>query len=76
MAGKQRMALRFRAILSSFLRAEGGQAALEYLLATAAFSAAIAFIFIAIAQLAVPEVLQSLCGTVDPLGDNDCLTIL
>ena len=55
-------------------RGESGQVAIEYLLATGALAVVIAAGLIAGFEVIVPQVLNSLCDAVDPLGSGDCLT--
>jgi len=46
----------------------------EYLLATGAIAHYFAAGLIAAFELVVPQILDTICGAVDPLGDGNCLS--
>jgi len=60
-------------IARRLLADESAQDILEYVLVGAAFAVAIAGILIVGFGEIVPDILDSLCNTVDPLGDGNCL---
>jgi Flp pilus assembly pilin Flp len=65
--------MRLPCIARRLLADESGQDILEYVLVGAAFAVAIAGVLIVGFGALVPEVLDSLCDTVDPLGGGNCL---
>ncbi len=63
-----------RDLLRQVHRGESGQVAIEYLLATGALAVVVAAGLIAGFEVIVPQILNTLCDAVDPLGSGDCLS--